>query len=231
VITGTNTDQLTVDGSQFGYNVVAAINLQGLVQDVTVTSNFVLVPNSSTAYGIWIAASEADVIAHNNFFGIPPWPTGLHALRMGPTTSIGGLISGNTFLGFNQGILLDTNATLFRISDNNFTNVVLNFSTDNAANTTNIVTGVTGSTAGLSTLLAAVTGAVTDPLGSGSIEVTVSNASSFASGEMVMASNIGGVPNGNGITGVQVVDSTHLRLLNLPFTGTYTSGGLLSTLP
>src|SRR3974390_1603691 len=70
-----------------------------------------------------------------------------------------------------------------------------------------------------------VLGAVTDPLGTGQIQLQVHTTANVLTGDTVNVSSVGGTVEANGTWLVNVVDGTHILLRTSVFVHAYTSGG------
>ncbi len=76
--------------------------------------------------------------------------------------------------------------------------------------------------------IAIITGAANN--GSGLIRLAMASTALFATGQVLYVAGVGGVPNATGQWTITKIDSTHIDLQGSTFSGTYTSGGIVTYL-
>jgi hypothetical protein len=213
-------DQLAIMDSQF--NDVNNVNIISVAPSLIVHHNtFIL--TSGAAMGIaYQVPSNMTVIDGNTFNA--GGAGGPECIVLGSATTLDitpATVNNNSFAGCGVAVTLNAKTSGAKVGSGNVysgvSNGVVNLGTGN------VITG--GPSA-----FATVTGAA----GSGGItRLTVGSTTSFVTGEMVSISGVGGVPTADVVTTVNVVDGTHFDLPAVPWSGllTYTSGGIVSTMP
>lgn len=126
VTQGTLLDQFNCYGSQFNVGTVG-IQQTNYAPQSMISNNLFIVPNAGT--GISFTASLEFNIIGNNFISMTP-TTNNGIVVAGTVAAPGGLITGNTFVGF-------TGSAIFLQSTSNHINVQSNIYASNAANVTN----------------------------------------------------------------------------------------------
>lgn len=96
-----------------------------------------------------------------------------------------------------------------------------------ATNVTVSISSISGQTATLSTQSISVSGAVTDPSGSGQIQITTST-HGYSSGQSVYITGVTGTTEANGTWTINVLSATTFLLVNSVFVNAYISGGTSS---
>lgn len=218
-------DQLAITTSQFNDQV--DLNILSQVANLQVANSLFITAAGHTGTKIAIsypAPGFLTTITGNAFDGIgsgdPNTAISLNGSVSGDLSPA--VIVGNSFNAWGIAISLNANTIGAKVASNIYT-----------SNGTNVVnTGTNNIITGLVPASATVSGAVSSGGGTPVVRLTVGATAMFTTGEWVSISGIGGVVTANAVTPVTVVDSTHFDLPAVLWTGlTYTSGGLVSSMP
>lgn len=223
--------QLAIQTSQF--NNTRNVLIESQVPQILITGNLFFVPSDQAAVEItkpiWQAQITGNAFSAQNAhtgIGILLTPDGVDPV---PAT-----ISGNSFWELATAISLGANVDGALISGNTYRNNAKNIL--NAS--TSIYNSIVGGTpsfdwAGTQPTWSLVTGAADN--GAGKTRVTVASTAGFFNGQVVI---VGGMRGIVGIdddkvisTTVNVIDATHLDLVNVGYAGSYVGGGMISSLP
>lgn len=222
-------DQLTVTGGQFGI-VTFGINEQSGVPNTSISGALFNI-TAANSTGIYLGGAFICSITGNNFQSSTV--TGTIGLEINTVSAAPGCtISGNTVVGFGVGFQYDTNAGFNIQKGNGFATNTKRFTNTNLNNVITDQAFDPGAGTGAGYTAAAVTGCVNN--GSSLFSLTVASTANFVTGQMVAVSGVGGcgvLATNTVIDKIQVLDATHIVLLNSGFSGTYTSGGIIYVLP
>jgi len=153
-------------------------------------------------------------------------PFGGTGIIVNPITidAVSPVITGNSLWRMAVGIYLGANVHRAIIA-NNFMGTDVYIQNDSTS-IYNMITGIQYQGA---LPMADITGAVNN--GGGLVRVTVPSTTPWVNGQMVVTSHIGGVVEEIKVTGIKIVDATHIDLNSVLFSGTYTGGGSIAALP
>ena len=210
---GTNVNQITIVGgtmNNYGTGVDVYLGSGGVTQ-VLISGEFLFVENSS--YGIQSLGNNEITATGNDFDGTcsaPGCGVGVSITSMNGTSSIGGDLVGNHFWQVQIGISLTNNVTNFAAKSNFYSSVGTDIINGNQSNFVSVP----------GTSIAQVTSAAASP--TNCLRVTVGSTAQFITGETVIAT--GNLNNNNNtalsfVSQIGVVDTTHLDLLNIPYSG------------
>lgn len=134
----TNLVQLNVSLCQMEMNALggAAIVMNSVIADLNISLNDIYVPSGGTD-GIALNASERTTIVGNRIYYAGTEPGGGSGIYVGANTADGGPITGNSIIGFSNGISLSSGTTGWNVQSNYY-----------RANTTNVSNAGTGNTVG-----------------------------------------------------------------------------------
>jgi hypothetical protein len=219
---------LLVSNSQFN-NQYGILMLTAVPQFQVVNSMFYVADN-----GTGIEDHDKSFVTQitgNSFMGA-------HDLPAGPSTGISftpsildlvpAVITGNTFYRLGTGVNFGSNVDGIIVAANIFSQNTLNV--QNAATTAH--NQLTGSVPAATMKYATVSGAANV---GGLVRLTVNSTAGFVNGEMVLVTGVGGIggigTNQASVTNISIPDSTHMDLNSIAFSGAYTNGGYLTSLP
>jgi hypothetical protein len=220
--------QLTFADSQCGYNHYCIYDGSGVYGEL-ISNNLIFTPASDT--GVQTLCDSCNITGNNFGTSLPigdTCPFGGTGVS-GGSAGTGGAITGNTFACLATGVALASGAQGILVSSNHYGVAGLsntkNLTSPNS-NAHNLITGapVFGASTG-------VIGAL--PNTAGLVRLTVMSTAQFVSGEIVNVAGVGGVNgvNASMVTPITVIDISTMDLNYVDFSGTYTSGGVVSTLP
>jgi hypothetical protein len=223
-IGSTTQSQLYMTNSQCGFASGACINDKSPngVLGTSITGNFFIPTTNETA--IHIVSSDVVNIQNNQFDGNSA--TNTTGIKIDGNLFVGGVISGNTFVTLATGINMGATTNGYRIANNVFNAVAA----PHVSASPNII--ITGTPVFIPT-----TGVVTGAANNGSnlerVTMSPSDTAKFVNGMLVQASGIGGTSAQNPLLSViQIIDSTHVDLLNIFWgSSSYTSGGAIALMP
>jgi hypothetical protein len=217
--------QLSVSNSQFNnqYNIL----LITAMPQLQVTGNTFYVPPSGAGIEDHDKSFITQIVG-NSFLGVS---TGVGTgISLTPSTAdlVPAVITGNTFYRLDAGVNLGGNVDGVLVSSNIFRQNNLNL-VNASTNPRNVLTE---SIAATTPKYAGVSGAAN---AGGLTRLTVNATGGFVTGEMVLVGSVGGIGGiGAGqfaVTSINVIDATHMDLNSILFSGTYTSGGIVTSLP
>jgi hypothetical protein len=212
-------DQLTVSGGN-QFNNAIDLNILSTFPNLVVSGNGPFIVGTGQIGINYSAASWMTTITGNTFNASLGTSQGIVLNGSGTPDTGPAAIVGNNFNGLGTAVMLSTNSTGALVSDNVYT-----------GNTVNVVNNgsATNSIKGLGGAFAVVTAVANN--GSGKTRLTFTSGPVLVTGQWVSVSGVN-YPSANVVTQVAVVDSTHVDLPAVFFSGgPYSGGGVVSTLP
>jgi hypothetical protein len=226
---GTPMAELIVTGSQFnnGSNIVLNARVGGVI-----LGNNLFYTRENPSVLLTVGTETLNITG--NMFEQALTAGGGKGIEITPEASGDGdvfpaIITSNSFSKLGTGVHIGSATNGVIVSANRFIGNTTNVQDDSGSGQ-GAITGATSS--GASSYIN-VSGAVNN--GTGQTRITVASTSGFVTGLYVLVGGVGGIGNiGTNqylLTPVKVIDATHMDLLLVNFSGTYTSGGFVSSLP
>jgi hypothetical protein len=223
--------QLAVTTSQF--NCTYDILLNAAIANVLITNNLFYSHAGGAAIEMHVSSAMTNIVG-NSFNGTTATSAGIGVSHTPSTTDeVAPIITGNSFFLLDIGIIFNNNNVSGPLVSSNFfkgvNQKIINLSYSGIYQ----ITGAWDGAIGGPVVYAHVSGAVASP--TGKVRLTVDDTTHFVNGQMVIASGVNGlnfIGGGSGLVSmIIIVDATHMDLPNVAFSGTYTSGGMVSSLP
>ena len=221
---GVDLDQFILTNSHL--NNVYSIRFDVSIANTNIGHNAFIIPSNGVAIAL-AATNRQTLIQGNTFMGVTDVsPFGGTGIIVNPITidAVSPVITGNSLWRMAVGIYLGANVHRAIIA-NNFMGTDVYIQNDSTS-IYNMITGIQYQGA---LPMADITGAVNN--GGGLVRVTVPSTTPWVNGQMVVTSHIGGVVEEIKVTGIKIVDATHIDLNSVLFSGTYTGGGSIAALP